>query len=105
MKGRLWAAAGLVAALATLTAACGSNSSKTNTPAPGGAAASSRVMLASTGIGTVLVDSGGKTIYWFAIDTPTTSNCTGACATFWPPVKGPVTAAAGTTLPHTFGTI
>jgi predicted lipoprotein with Yx(FWY)xxD motif len=59
----------------------------------------------STGIGTVLVNSAGHTIYWFAKDTPTTSNCTGSCATYWPPVKGPVTAAAGTSLPGKFGTI
>lgn len=104
MKGRLWAA-GLVAALVTLTAACGSNSSATKTPPPGGGGSTSQVKLASTSIGTVLVSSSGRTIYWFAKDTSTTSNCNGACVTFWPPVKGPVTAAPGTTLPGQLGTI
>jgi predicted lipoprotein with Yx(FWY)xxD motif len=105
MKGRLWAV-GAVAALVTLTA-CGSSSSST-TPSvgpPSAPASGSQVKLMSTGIGTVLATSSGHTIYWFAIDTPTESKCTGACATFWPPVKGPVTAAAGTTLPAKFGTI
>ena len=59
----------------------------------------------STSVGTVLTNAQGKTLYWFAIDTPTTSKCTGSCATFWPPVIGTVTVAAGTTLPHAFGTI
>lgn len=107
MRGRLWAAA-VVAALVTLTA-CGSNSSSSpNTTGSGGGAqgaSSSQVKTASTSIGTVLVNSAGHTIYWFARDTAKTSNCSGACATYWPPVKGPVTAAAGTSLPDTFGTI
>lgn len=59
----------------------------------------------TTSVGTVLTNASGHTLYWFAIDTPTTSRCTGSCASFWPPVKGPVTAAAGTTLMHGFGTI
>ena len=29
--------------------------------------------------------------------TPTTSKCTGSCATYWPPVTGPATAGAGVT--------
>jgi predicted lipoprotein with Yx(FWY)xxD motif len=98
----LWAA-GLVAALVTLTA-CGSNSSgpaKTTSPGTSG----SQVKLMNTSIGTVLANSAGRTIYWFAKDTPTTSNCTGPCASFWPPVKGPVTAAPGTALPNQLGTI
>lgn len=103
MKGRLWAA-GLIAALVTLTA-CGSNSSSPTTTSPGSGGSSSQVKTMSTSIGTVLTNSSGRTLYWFAKDTPTTSNCTGACATFWPPVKGPVTAAPGSALSGTLGTI
>jgi len=107
MKRRLWAV-GVLGALLTLTA-CGSSSSSTSSaPAGSGSssapAASNQIKTASTSAGTVLVNSQGKTIYWFAIDTPTTSKCTGSCASFWPPVPGPVTAAAGTNLMH-FGTI
>jgi predicted lipoprotein with Yx(FWY)xxD motif len=57
----------------------------------------------STSKGKVLTNAAGLSLYWFAIDTPTKSNCNGGCATFWPPVKGK--AAAGTSLPHSFGTI
>jgi predicted lipoprotein with Yx(FWY)xxD motif len=45
---------------------------------------------------TVLTNSQGMTLYWFAIDTSTKSNCTsGTCVHFWHPVKGPVTVASG----------
>jgi predicted lipoprotein with Yx(FWY)xxD motif len=43
------------------------------------------------------------TLYWFAPDTSTTSKCSGSCATYWPPLKGPVTAGSGVT--GTLGTI
>jgi predicted lipoprotein with Yx(FWY)xxD motif len=43
----------------------------------------------------VLTNAKGFTLYWFAPDTPTTSKCTGSCAAYWPPVKGPATAAPG----------
>jgi predicted lipoprotein with Yx(FWY)xxD motif len=59
----------------------------------------------STSIGTVLVNAQGRTLYWFAIDTPTKSNCNGSCSTYWPPVIGKAVAASGTTLPKGFGTI
>ena len=62
-------------------------------------------MTHSTSKGTVLTDAQGKTLYWFAIDTPTKSNCNGSCATYWPPVTGTAVAASGTTLMHGFGTI
>ena len=45
----------------------------------------------------VLTNSAGYTLYWFALDTSTTSNCTGSCASYWPPVKGPATAGSGVT--------
>jgi predicted lipoprotein with Yx(FWY)xxD motif len=52
---------------------------------------------------TVLADSRGLTLYWFAPDTATKSVCNGSCAAYWPPVKGPVTAGPGVT--GTLGTI
>ena len=35
----------------------------------------------------VLVDSQGRTLYLFAKDTGTQSECTGACASAWPPLQ------------------
>ena len=39
-------------------------------------------------ISTVLANSEGLTLYYFASDTPTRSNCTGACAKTWLPLIG-----------------
>jgi predicted lipoprotein with Yx(FWY)xxD motif len=63
------------------------------------------IMTHSTSKGMVLTNGQGRTIYWFAIDTPTASHCSGTCATYWPPVIGTPTAGAGTSLPKGFGTI
>ncbi len=102
---KIWGAAGL-AALALTVSACGSSAS---TPAAGGnsnsaaAAGGSTVTEKTIGGQQVLVDSQGMTLYWFAPDTSSKSNCSGSCATYWPPVKGPVTAGSGVT--GTLGTI
>jgi len=106
----IWGAAGL-AALALTVSACGSSgssSSATSTPAAGASSASpaaggSTVSQTTVGGQQVLTDSKGMVLYWFAIDTPTTSKCEGSCLTFWPVVPGPVTAGSGVT--GTLGTI
>jgi predicted lipoprotein with Yx(FWY)xxD motif len=48
-------------------------------------------------LGTVLVDSQGRTIYLFEKDSGTKSSCFGGCATSWPPVRasGKPTAGSG----------
>jgi len=105
---RIWGAVGLAAAVLAI-AACGSSASSSSSPpaaaASSPAAGSSATTLKSTTInGTqVLTNSAGFTLYWFVPDTSTTSKCTGSCAAFWPPVKGPATAGSGVT--GTLGTI
>ena len=115
---RLWSAAGLAAVVLAL-AACASSSSSSSSSSPAAAQSSSpaaaagssspasstgNMVLSRTISGTaVLTNSKGMTLYWFGPDTSTTSNCTGSCATYWPPVMGPVTAGAGVT--GTLGTI
>ncbi len=113
---KIWGAAGL-AALALAVSACGSSSSSSaassSTPAAAGSSPAASASASSSGgttltaktIGSqqVLTNSAGFTLYWFAPDTSTTSKCTGSCATYWPPVKGPVTAGSGVT--GTLGTI
>jgi predicted lipoprotein with Yx(FWY)xxD motif len=49
------------------------------------------------GLGTVLVDSEGMTVYEFTVDNGTTSECYGGCEAAWPPVvaKGKPTAGEG----------
>jgi predicted lipoprotein with Yx(FWY)xxD motif len=39
------------------------------------------------GLGTILVDSHGQTLYLFGKDSGTTSTCFGACADAWPPLR------------------
>jgi len=100
---KTWLAPAGLAAAALMIAACGSSTSSTSStpPAAGasGAPASSSSALKTTTIGgaAVLTNAQGFTLYWFAPDTSTTSNCNGSCATFWPPVKGPATAGTGVT--------
>jgi predicted lipoprotein with Yx(FWY)xxD motif len=99
----LAAAAVAAAALAACSSAAGSSPSSPGPSASSpAAAAASTVKTATIGGATVLTDSNGFTLYSFAPDTPTKSNCNGTCAQSWPPAKGPVTAAGVT---GTFGTI
>jgi predicted lipoprotein with Yx(FWY)xxD motif len=124
MRNRWWAAPGAAAAVALL-AACGSSASggnssggsSPNTPAaststspssgvtPGGTAqmTASGIKTAKVSGGTVLTNAAGFTLYWFAKDTATKSNCNGACATYWPPVLGKPSSSAS--LPGKWGTI
>lgn len=46
-------------------------------------------------LGTILVDSQGRTLYLFQKDTGTTSTCFGACASAWPPVRANGTPTVG----------
>jgi len=40
----------------------------------------------NTGLGQILVDAQGRTLYLFAKDAGPTSTCQGSCASYWPPV-------------------
>lgn len=82
----------------------GGESAATSTSSSGGSGtiAASEV----SGLGTVLVDSGGMTVYEFTEDSGTTSNCYGECEAVWPPVtasgkptagEGAMSSALGTT--------
>jgi predicted lipoprotein with Yx(FWY)xxD motif len=98
--------ASLAAAVLALTACASSSSSSSSsaaapsgTPAAGASSSSSgsTLMVRTIGSTQVLTNSAGLTLYWFVPDTSTTSKCTGSCATYWPPVKGPATAGSGVT--------
>jgi len=106
MRNRWLASAGL-AAVTLIVAACGGSSAgsggASGTPSSAATAASSPASSGTTlktakiGGATVLTNAGGFTLYWFAPDTPAKSNCSGSCATFWPPVKGPPAPGPGIT--------
>lgn len=75
-----------VAGTGVLLAACSSGSAGTNPSASASVASGAVVGTVDTALGTILVDPKGNTIYTFAADKPGVSNCTGSCASIWPPV-------------------
>ena len=92
-------AAILAACSSSGTSAAGGSSASTSSPA---AVTAGSLKTATIGGATVLTTSKGFTLYSFAPDTSTKSNCNGTCAQNWPPVHGPATASGVT---GTFGTI
>lgn len=103
------------ASLALLAAGCASSAASTSAPTASAAASSSAppqstsaaapaaataavLKTETTKVGIVLTDVKGRTLYWFAKDTPANSACTGACAAAWPPVTGMPQTASGVTL-------
>src|SRR4051812_7378722 len=81
-----------------VAAGCGSSyssSSKTSSNATSSAAKNVAVDLNATKAGKVLVGPNGRTLYLFEKDTGSSSNCSGACATAWPPLTTSGKPSAG----------
>ncbi len=70
------------AGVTTTSDATSTTSTPTTQPAASG------VHLADTGLGEVLVDAEGMTLYVFGADSGGESNCYGSCASTWPAVPG-----------------
>jgi len=107
MRIRWWAGPAIAAAVVVL-AACGSSTASNSGGTSGGgstASSGSGGGATTTSKSKVLTDSAGFTVYWFAIDTPTKSNCSGTCATFWPPLPASAKITGMSSLPGTFGSI
>jgi predicted lipoprotein with Yx(FWY)xxD motif len=73
--------------------------------APSAAAAVTIGSASSASFGTILTGPTGLTLYTYAADTATASNCTGDCATEWPPLLTSGQAMAGSGLTGQVGTI
>ena len=88
MKNLLFSFGVIVAALALVVGVASAGTSKKS---------AAKVSVASTGIGRVLVDGRGHTLYLFAKDVHGKATCTGGCAAFWPPLiaTGKPRAGAG----------
>jgi predicted lipoprotein with Yx(FWY)xxD motif len=106
MTTRIPALAVVIASLAaSLLAGCGSgygssgsSASASGSSAPVRPTSAATVKTASvSGLGTILVDGQGRTIYLFQRDTGPTSTCSGACIAGWPAVAthGAPQAAGG----------
>ena len=94
----LLSAAVLVPLVALVAAGFGSSGGTSATTAKAAGGTSATVSVANnSGLGKILVDSQGRTLYLFAKDSGTKSTCSGGCATAWPPLlaSGKPTAGGG----------
>jgi predicted lipoprotein with Yx(FWY)xxD motif len=91
MKGLVLAIGAVVAAV-SLSYGLGIASASSSS-----AAAGTKVGVASSSLGRILVDAHGRTLYLFARDKKGKSACSGACAAYWPPLiaSGKPHAVAG----------
>jgi predicted lipoprotein with Yx(FWY)xxD motif len=101
MSRRSVRSAGIVAiAGVLLLSACGKKADS-NSGAGGNGGSSGSVTVSSksvSGVGDVLVDTEGMTLYYMKAETPGNIMCTGSCATAWPPLllpSGVTSATAG----------
>ena len=83
-------------AAAAPTAAATMTSSATTSSASTGAASIASLATAKNKLGTILVDSKGRTLYMWDADKGTTSTCYGACAKAWPPLLTTAKPVSGT---------
>ena len=92
MNVRISGAVALLAGLGLVAAGCG-GSYASSTPKSGVAGArhvTSSVAVKTRkvkGLGVVLVNAAGRTLYIFAPDQHRHVTCTGQCASYWPPLK------------------
>jgi predicted lipoprotein with Yx(FWY)xxD motif len=94
------ASAAVIPLVALTVAACGGGGgAATAAPLPKTNGHVATVGAGKTSLGTILIDSQGRTLYLFKADSGTQSACSGACATAWPPLPatGNPTAGAGLT--------
>ncbi|HXB16732.1 MAG TPA: hypothetical protein VNV44_13435 [Solirubrobacteraceae bacterium] len=91
--------AGLALAPVVIAACGGGGATAATTKAKTTSTSTSPTSIATgkTALGTILVDSQGRTLYLFTHDSGTTSMCSGACAEAWPPLvaTGTPTATLG----------
>ena len=107
------AAPGTTAAPATTAAAGGDYGYEAAAPTPtppAPAAGAASVATAETGLGTILVDANGMTLYGFTADSTGEPTCVEGCADAWPPALvegepevGELDASVFTTVEHPLG--
>jgi predicted lipoprotein with Yx(FWY)xxD motif len=93
------AGAAVIPLAALAIAACGGGGAATASPPKISTGASPTVRVANSSLGSILVNSAGRTLYLFKADVGTKSACAGACATAWPPLlaTGKPTPGSGVT--------
>jgi predicted lipoprotein with Yx(FWY)xxD motif len=91
------AGAAVIPLAALAVAACGGGGATAATPKTS-SGASATVGVAKSNLGSILVNSAGRTLYLFKADVGATSACSGACAIAWPPLLATGNPTAGTGL-------
>ena len=89
------ASATVIPLVAVAVAACGGGAAATATAPKTSSGASATVGVANSSLGSILVDSTGRTLYLFKADSGTQSACSGACAVAWPPLLATGKPSAG----------
>ncbi len=92
------ATAAVIPLTALAGASCGGGSNDATASAAQPKTANGRpamVGLADSGLGRILVDSQGRTLYLFKKDAGTNSTCFGDCASDWPPLRADGKPAVG----------
>jgi predicted lipoprotein with Yx(FWY)xxD motif len=92
------ASAAVIPLVALAVAACGGGGGATAATPKTSSGASASVGVANSSLGSILVNSTGRTLYLFKADVGTKSACSGACATAWPPLLATGKPTAGTGL-------
>jgi predicted lipoprotein with Yx(FWY)xxD motif len=102
-------AVALIAAAACSSSASSSSSStpqSSGTPASAAGSSATVITTANSSGGAFLTNSSGRAIYLFLADSKDKSNCSGACASTWPPVTTTGTpTASGSAQSSDLGTI
>jgi predicted lipoprotein with Yx(FWY)xxD motif len=92
------ATAAVIPLTALAVAACGGGGAATAAAPKTSGGASATVGVSNSSLGSILVNSSGRTVYLFKGDVGTKSACAGACATAWPPLLATGNPTAGTGL-------
>jgi predicted lipoprotein with Yx(FWY)xxD motif len=90
-------AGGAVLLLAALAVAgCGGGGSNASGPPKTASGKTATVGVSNASLGNILVNSQGRTLYLFNRDSGTMSECNGACAVNWPPLRAAGKPTLGT---------
>jgi predicted lipoprotein with Yx(FWY)xxD motif len=95
----LLATAAAIPLAALAVAGCGgggNNATASSSPPKTVSGKAATVGVENSSLGKILDDSKGDTLYLFKKDSSTTSTCTGACASAWPPLRVSGKPVAGT---------
>lgn len=91
----LAAASAIALAVAGCSSGGGGAKASAAAPAPPASGQPVTVGVTTTSLGQILVNAQGRTLYLFEGDSGTRSNCTGACASSWPPLRMSGTTSVG----------